>query len=348
MTALAAGDKQQPGGKPGPAPVVDPPDLAAWRAKLFDVNETIVLTNEQFETYFPHVDNVYSHRSTQRYKRKPFVSHYWDCRMKGRPPGTPKSDDPAKKKRKRNARERDLCDVKIKITEYSPGAHIHLDGREDGSGEGGAAAAAVSSSRSGGGGGTSSIMIVQPGEKFWTIQRVNGNGGNGKGDGVAGPHKHTLARSDEIKKNSVQRYLAQREKESRKSQKVAQRKASGAALATVKKHSKESDLKLYAACWCPFSQRVWIALEAKGVAYQYVETDPFRRPQSTALLEANPKGLVPALKQGEWACAESGVILEFVSLSAHPSLAYLLFFFWPSAPNNRCANVTFLSSRTRM
>lgn len=165
---------------------------------------------------------------------------------------------------------------------------------------------------------------------------------------MAGPHKHTLARSDEIKKNSVQRYLAQREKESRKSQKVAQRKASGAALATVKKHSKESDLKLYAACWCPFSQRVWIALEAKGVAYQYVETDPFRRPQSTALLEANPKGLVPALKQGEWACAESGVILEFVSLSAHPSLAYLLFFFWPSAPNNRCANVTFLSSRTRM
>ena len=80
----------------------------------------------RFETYFPHIDNVYSHRSTQKYKRKPFVCHYWDCRMKGRPPGTPKSDDPAKKKRKRHARERDLCDVKIKITEYFPGAPLNL------------------------------------------------------------------------------------------------------------------------------------------------------------------------------------------------------------------------------
>ncbi|EEH40774.2 hypothetical protein PAAG_02750 [Paracoccidioides lutzii Pb01] len=80
------------------------------------------MSEEEFQTYFPHVDNVYSHRSTQKYKRKLFVSHYWDCRLKGRPPGTPKSRDPSKKKRKRTARERDLCDVKIKITEYFPGA----------------------------------------------------------------------------------------------------------------------------------------------------------------------------------------------------------------------------------
>ncbi len=46
------------------------------------------------------------------------MSHYWDCRLKGRPSGTPKSDDANKRKRKRYARERDLCDVKIKITEY--------------------------------------------------------------------------------------------------------------------------------------------------------------------------------------------------------------------------------------
>src|SRR3954451_5621366 len=90
------------------------------------VMEFPVLNGLRFETYFPHVDNVYSHRSTQRYKRKPFISHYWDCRMKGRPPGTPKSDDPNKKKRKRLARERDLCDVKIKITEYFPGATLNL------------------------------------------------------------------------------------------------------------------------------------------------------------------------------------------------------------------------------
>lgn len=183
--------------------VFDPPDLAAWRDKLFNVDELIILTDDQFATYFPHIDNVYSHRSTQRYKRKPFVSHYWDCRMKGRPSGTPKSDDPNKKKRKRNARERDLCDVKIKITEYSPGAQIQI---EDGMGS-------FSSQQ------TISVPdMVGPGQKFWTIQRVNGNGGNGKGDGVAGPHRHTLAKSDEIKKNSVQRSLAKLEKETKKTQ----------------------------------------------------------------------------------------------------------------------------------
>lgn len=63
----------------------------------------------------------------------------------------------------------------------------------------------------------------------------------------------------------------------------------------------------------PFSQRVWIALEAKGLAYQYCEMDPYKRPAPTQLLEANPRGLVPAIRQGDWACAESAVILEYVS-----------------------------------
>src|SRR5271167_2826937 len=105
-----------------PFPLTRPP----W------LTRRLTTTNCRFETYFPHVDNVYSHRSTQRYKRKPFVSHYWDCRLKGRPPGTPKSNDPNKKKRKRTARERDLCDVKIKITEYFPGAMLRPDFVPDG------------------------------------------------------------------------------------------------------------------------------------------------------------------------------------------------------------------------
>ncbi|KAF5018593.1 hypothetical protein F66182_9422 [Fusarium sp. NRRL 66182] len=272
--------------------VVDPPDLDVWRDKLFNVDETIVLTHEQFEAYFPHVDNVYSHRSTQRYKRKPFISHYWDCRMKGRPPGTPKSDDPNKKKRKRSARQRDLCDVKIKITEYFPGAQLELDN-------------------------SSSVV----GQRLWTIQRVNGNGGNGKGDGVAGPHKHTLERSDEIKKNSVQRYLA-KQKDGGKINKPPTRKATGTALVTARKHAKENGLKFYAACFCPFSQRIWIALEAKGLAYQYCETDPFQRPLQ--LSQAKPRGCVPAIRQGDWTCSGSGAILEYLEdlgqgASLHPS-----------------------------
>lgn len=45
--------------------------------------------------------------------------------------------------------------------------------------------------------------------------------------------------------------------------------------------------------------------------YQYYETDPFKRP--THLLEANPRGMVPAIREGDWASGESAVILEYVS-----------------------------------
>ena len=198
-----------------------------------------ILTDDEcsFLTYFPHVDNIYSHRSTQRYKRKPFLSHYWDCRLKGRPPGTPKSDDPTKRKRKRQARERDLCDVKIKITEYFPGARAILGqefniSADEQSGrlsrQGGQAQhlpPLAEDLQQGGG-----LAVMAPlneinlslpgtnGERFFTIQRVNGNGGNGKGDGVAGPHKHTLEESDRVKKNSVQRQLLKQEKETKKMQ----------------------------------------------------------------------------------------------------------------------------------
>ncbi|KAI1115406.1 hypothetical protein F5Y14DRAFT_136573 [Nemania sp. NC0429] len=306
VTVAEPAAEQRPHGQLVNRIVIDPPNLQAWREKLFNVDDTILLTNDEFETYFPHIDNVYSHRSTQKYKRKNFISHYWDCRMKGRPPGTPKSDDPAKKKRKRFARERDLCDVKIKITEHFPDATFSADG-----------AINTSPSTNQPPSHQSPDGIVRPlsrsgtTKKYWTIQRVNGNGGNGKGDGVPGPHKHTLQKSDEIKKSTVQRFLAQQEKEARKGQKPVQsRRPSGTALVTAKKHSKEHHLKLYAASFCPFSQRVWIALEAKGMSYQYCETDPFKRP--TQLLEANPRGLVPAIRQGDWASGESTVILEYL------------------------------------
>ena len=184
-----------------------------------------------FLTYFPHVDNIYSHRSTQRYKRKPFVSHYWDCRLKGRPSGTQKSDDPTKKKRKRQARERDLCDVKIKIIEYFPRARTMTGQEVNNAAEEHTDTFLVMDQSFGQNSqqaqlfgmvprmnGNSSVVPGANGEKYYTIQRVNGNGGNGKGDGVAGPHKHTLEESDRVKKNSIYRLLAKTERERNKTQ----------------------------------------------------------------------------------------------------------------------------------
>lgn len=179
----------------------------------------------RFQTYFPHVDNVYSHRSTQRYKRRPFVSHYWDCRLKGRPPGTPKSDDPNKKKRKRTARERDLCDVKIKITEYFPGAGI---GDTSGGFETLPAELLPGVHTLFPVQGNQPFGVLAPGPnlpddhpganggRYFTIQRVNGSGANGKNEGVGGGHRHTLEDSDRVKKNSVQRHILKEDKERKK------------------------------------------------------------------------------------------------------------------------------------
>lgn len=190
----------------------------------------------RFATYFPHVDNIYSHRSTQKYKRKPFVSHYWDCRLKGRPPGTPKSEDPNKRKRKRQARERDLCDVKIKITEYFPGANRQMGEEMSGNiletpinnnllpsdppgppihQQGLARAFGSIGSNEG-----NPVVDIpgSDGRRYYTIQRVNGNGGNGKCDGTAGPHQHSLQESDRVKKNSVLRRILTEEKANKKTQ----------------------------------------------------------------------------------------------------------------------------------
>lgn len=59
-----------------------------------------------------------------------------------------------------------------------------------------------------------------PSQKFYTFQRVNGNGGNGKGDGIAGPHKHTLEESDRVKKNSVIRWQMKLDKDDKKKSQV--------------------------------------------------------------------------------------------------------------------------------
>ncbi|PWY95034.1 glutathione transferase [Aspergillus sclerotioniger CBS 115572] len=337
--------------------IIDPPDLDAWRERLFNVDEMIVLSEEQFLTYFPHIDNVYSHRSTQHYKRKPLISHYWDCRLKGRPPGTPKSNDPNKKKRKRTARQRDLCDVKIKITEYFPGHDVMGSSGTDAGLS--VLGVGVSGSLPGAGGSmlhptaesglrdqqnqpfgllTPSLNPPLPeghpgvnGQRFFTIQRVNGNGANGKNDGVSGGHRHTLEESDRVKKNSVQRYLLKEVREKKRSlstramatqnetQKQYHTKATGLAARTVANRSQDDELKLYGSCFCPFVQRVWIALEVKGIPYQYIEVDPYKKPQS--LLDVNPRGLVPALRHGDWGSYESSVLLEYLEdLNVGPPL----------------------------
>lgn len=65
--------------------------------------------------------------------------------------------------------------------------------------------------------GRPSALPGSDGARFYTIQRVNGNGANGKVDSVMGGHRHTIEESDRIKKNSIYRHFLKEEKEKRKS-----------------------------------------------------------------------------------------------------------------------------------
>ncbi|BGP53111.1 hypothetical protein JCM8202v2_000670 [Rhodotorula sphaerocarpa] len=86
--------------------------------------------------------------------------------------------------------------------------------------------------------------------------------------------------------------------------------ATGAAADTVKAHSDQHPLVFYAGWFCPFVQRVWIALEEKGIPYEYREINPYKK--EPHFLEINPKGLVPALSWKDSALYESLVLLEYL------------------------------------
>ena len=334
--------------------VENPPDLDEWRDKLFNVEETITMTEEEFQTYFPHVDNVYSHRSTQKYKRKPFVSHYWDCRLKGRPPGTPKSSDPSKKKRRRTARERDLCDVKIKITEYFPGAAAAMSQADYipeslGPGEMSFTLDSRTASRQdppqafGVLTPSNNLPVDHPGlngARYYTIQRISATANNETSSDTIQGHKHTLAESDKVKKHSVQRHLLKEEKERKRSNAAPGTKpnpattqdssltsplnsrASGNASSTALRHQSplsadSNGLIFYGNSFCPFAQRVWIALELKSIPYQYIQVVPAHMPGGSSLcpeslLEVCPEGCVPCVRHGNWGAWESGVLMEYL------------------------------------
>lgn len=91
--------------------------------------------------------------------------------------------------------------------------------------------------------------------------------------------------------------------------------ASGTAKAVVDAHSDEQGLKLYSGWFCPFAQRVWIVLEEKQIPYQYIEVNPYHKPES--LLSLNPRGLVPTLEYEKKPLYESTVICEFLE-DAYP------------------------------
>ena len=86
--------------------------------------------------------------------------------------------------------------------------------------------------------------------------------------------------------------------------------ASGEAAKTVEAHSGKDELVFYSGWFCPFAQRTWLALEEKGLSYEYREVNPYKKEKE--FLEINPLGLVPAIIYHGKSLYESLVLNEFL------------------------------------
>jgi len=118
--------------------------------------------------------------------------------------------------------------------------------------------------------------------------------------------------------------------------------ATGAAEAMVKAHQKEEPLKLYSGWFCPFVQRVLLVLLEKNIPFQYIEVNPYHKPES--LLKLNPRGLVPTLQYDNKPLYESTVVCEFLE-EAYPDATPKLL---PSDPYTKARMkiwIDFITSR---
>ena len=105
--------------------LINPPkDLAAMRLRLFEVKERIELRVDEFERYWPYIDNVWvrQHKAgTDKTGR--VVTDYYACRLQ-RPTYTPKPDTPRREgqpTRKKQIREGGTCQMRLKTIRYEGG-----------------------------------------------------------------------------------------------------------------------------------------------------------------------------------------------------------------------------------
>lgn len=102
-----------------------PRDLAAIRLRLFEMRDKIELHTDEFERYWPYVDNVWvrQHRAGTDKSGK-YTTDYYACRLQ-RPTYTPKDVDKSrsdgKPTRKKQIREGGTCQMRVKTVRYIGG-----------------------------------------------------------------------------------------------------------------------------------------------------------------------------------------------------------------------------------
>ena len=106
--------------------LISPPrDLAFMRQRLFDIKDKIELQVDEFERYWPYVDNVWvrQHKAGAD-KTGRVITDYYACRLQ-RPTYTPKPTDSPRREgqptRKKQIREGGTCQMRLKTIQYQGG-----------------------------------------------------------------------------------------------------------------------------------------------------------------------------------------------------------------------------------
>ncbi|KAL4976519.1 dihydrofolate reductase-like domain-containing protein [Aspergillus desertorum] len=100
----------------------NPPNLAMIRQIMFECKEPIEISLQEFETYWPFIDNVYVKQRSNSSKEGHCTTDYLSCRLRrkqgaNRSSGTRPLPE-GKRPRKRKVREGGLCNFQIKVIRF--------------------------------------------------------------------------------------------------------------------------------------------------------------------------------------------------------------------------------------
>ncbi|KAL2796523.1 dihydrofolate reductase-like domain-containing protein [Aspergillus keveii] len=108
-------------GGPADYDLIDnPPNLARIRQVLFECREPIEISLQEFETYWPFIDNVWVKQRSNSSKEGHCTTDYYMCRLR-RPTHRSSDSRPlpeGKRPRKKRVREGGLCNFQIKVVRF--------------------------------------------------------------------------------------------------------------------------------------------------------------------------------------------------------------------------------------
>ena len=104
---------------PGQSIFTNPPSLGLVRQRLFEIQDSIELSAQDFERYWPFIDNVWvRNRAVTTSKDTNTVTEWYQCRLRkahDRTPYVPRPTPEGKVGRKKRVRENVSCDMTLKV-----------------------------------------------------------------------------------------------------------------------------------------------------------------------------------------------------------------------------------------